>query len=221
MGMSPAEERRLRDESRRAMRQANRFREIIELLSVRERCLTRALQAAAGATGASGAAEAFEGAAPADRASELPPRLDARAAAWPRVASRLPVFPARLQPLAPTPGWVSFSRHRAPLRIGFLVGGMSAAEVEEAVAEVEMRQVRQRDFIPVFITDGTDMLPFLSRGYVAEAVPSPAARRRSGGPDTSRYWRARIELIRSKWALDDVVDLVNQRTKTRPGQRRS
>jgi hypothetical protein len=119
----------------------------------------------------------------------------------------LPRLEGEVCPLVPSPGWRCLTSHDAPIRLGFNLVGMDGDQAEKAVIEIEERQLRDRDFIPVFITDLTDFRVFRSRGYVFEYIPSSIA-----APPTNRraergYYRERLALITEKWNLRRIVDL--------------
>ena len=118
-----------------------------------------------------------------------------------------PTFMGNLRPLDPTPGWRCLTAHGAPIRLGFNLIGLDSQRVEEAVAKVEERQLRDRDFIPVFITDLTDFEVFRLRGYVFEYVPASVGRAPENRRTERRYLKQRLELIKAKWNLRDIVDL--------------
>jgi hypothetical protein len=115
-----------------------------------------------------------------------------------------------LRPLTPNPGWKCLAVDTPQIRIGFTLFGMTAGAIEEAVKEVETRQVRSRDFTPVFITDSPDLEPFRVRGYVVEYLPASVTSGRSR--DERRYLRDRIDLITAKWCLGKVVHLGHARS---------
>ena len=112
-----------------------------------------------------------------------------------------------LKPLTPNPGWKCLAVDQPQIRIGFTLFGMNAEAIEEAVEVVENRQVRSRDFTPVFITDNTDLRPFRIRGYVVEYISDSITVNLKGNRDLDRYVSARLELIRAKWGLGELVDL--------------
>lgn len=100
-----------------------------------------------------------------------------------------------LKPLTPQPGWKCLAVDRPQLRIGFTLFGMTERGVEEAVDLVEQRQVRSRDFVPVFFTDRAHLGPFRSRGYVVEYVHTAGA------------LGQRLDFLTTKWGLHKRVDL--------------
>jgi hypothetical protein len=118
-----------------------------------------------------------------------------------------PAFPSPIQALDPSPGWRCLSENEAPLRIGFTLFGLKPDEVEERVATVESRQLRDRDFLPLFITDVESFDSFRSRGYTFEYIPRTITASPRSMRSERRYLEARLELIRSKWRLRDLVDL--------------
>jgi hypothetical protein len=93
------------------------------------------------------------------------------------------------------------------MRIGFMLIGVAPVQVEETVRLVEHRQVRSRDFSPVFITDVTDLEPFRVRGYVVEYIPRSITRNPENRQAERRYLSERIQLISAKWNLHKLVDL--------------
>jgi hypothetical protein len=115
--------------------------------------------------------------------------------------------PAEIRPLVPRPGWKCLAVDEPRIRIGFTLFGMTAGVVEKAVDEVERRQVRTRDFTPVFVTDCPNLKPFRIRGYVVEYIPASITSRALKKPDRRRYLTKRIEFISSKWGLERIVDL--------------
>jgi len=106
------------------------------------------------------------------------------------------------------PGWRCLAAERPRFRIGFKLFGANDHDAERAVELVERRQIRSRDFAPVFVTDLADLEPFRRRGYVVEFLPKTVTRAAGGSPDVERYLKRRLELIKAKWGLRDLVDLV-------------
>jgi hypothetical protein len=84
---------------------------------------------------------------------------------------------------------------------------MTPGNVEEAVEAIEKRQVRSRDFTPVFVTDSPDLAPFRDRGYVVEYIPPSITSDGKENRAQRQYLRARFELIEAKWGLGNLVDL--------------
>lgn len=112
-----------------------------------------------------------------------------------------------LKSLAPTPGWKCLAVDQPQIRIGFLLFGMTRENAEEAVEVVEQRQVRSRDFTPVFVTDIADLAPFRERGYVVEYVPPSITSQGKKNQAHHHDLQARLEFIEEKWDLDNLVDL--------------
>jgi hypothetical protein len=115
--------------------------------------------------------------------------------------------PSELNALVPNPGWRCLAVDRPQLRIGFTLFGMTEQEIEETVAVVEQKQVRSRDFVPVFVTDRTDLAPFRSRGYVVELVPRSLTQKRRELAASPMGLSQRLEHIESKWGLHKLLDL--------------
>jgi len=112
-----------------------------------------------------------------------------------------------LESLVPTPGWKCLAVDQPQIRIGFLLFGMTPENIQEAVEAVEQRQVRSRDFTPVFVTDIPDLAPFRARGYVVEFVPPSITSKGKKSRAHRHDLQARLELIEEKWGLDNLVDL--------------
>jgi hypothetical protein len=108
-----------------------------------------------------------------------------------------------LNPLVPNPGWKCLAVDRPQLRIGFTLFGMTNSEVEQAIEVIEQRQLRSRDFVPVFVTEQLDLAPFRSRGYVVELALDETSRAR------------RLEFLANKWGLHKLVDLGPQSSSGR------
>ena len=113
----------------------------------------------------------------------------------------------KLKSLVPTPGWKCLAVDQPQIRIGFLLFGMTPENVEEAVEAVEQRQVRSRDFSPVFVTDNPDLAPFRDRGYVVEYVPPSITLNGKKNRAHRHDLQVRLKLIEAKWDLDNLVDL--------------
>ena len=112
-----------------------------------------------------------------------------------------------MKPLVPNPGWKCLAVDLPQIRIGFTLFGMTPQAITEAVEVVEQRQVRSRDFTPVFVTDDTDLAPFRVRGYVVEYIPTRITMGDRKSSFERQYLSARLELIRMKWGLGEFVDL--------------
>ncbi|HLB79991.1 MAG TPA: hypothetical protein VJJ77_05765, partial [Dongiaceae bacterium] len=89
--------------------------------------------------------------------------------------------------------------------LGIAVCGLGRIEREAVVDLIDRQQRSSRDFIPVFLTDSTDFEPFRSRGYVFEYLPPPPRRRLRGTASWREYAAERLELLRRKWNIAQVV----------------
>jgi hypothetical protein len=118
-----------------------------------------------------------------------------------------PRFGGDMGPLDPTPGWRCLTARDAPIRLGFNLIGIDPSAVGEAVAKVERRQLLDRDFIPVFITDQSDFEAFRLRGYVFEYIPPSISTAPKNRRAERSYFKQRLELIKAKWNLQTIVDL--------------
>lgn len=103
-----------------------------------------------------------------------------------------------LKPLAPNPGWKCLAVDLPQIRIGFTLFGMTSDGIEDAVRVVEQRQVRSRDFTPVFVVDTPVFAPFRRRGYVVEYISNETS---------PKVVRRRFDFIVAKWGLGKTVDL--------------
>jgi len=118
-----------------------------------------------------------------------------------------PILRGHFRPLDPSPGWRCLAGGHVSIRLGFNLIGFDPPRIEEAVAQVEKRQLRDRDFIPVFITDQSDFGTFRFRGYVFEYVPRSISNAPKNRRAERRYYKERLDLIKAKWNLRDIVDL--------------
>lgn len=118
-----------------------------------------------------------------------------------------PRLPGEVHPLDPTPGWRCLTTHDAAIRLGFSLIGLDEDRANDAVAQIEQRQIRDRDFIPVFITDLTVFEIFRLRGYVFEYIPSAISSAGKTRRAERQYLERRLELIKAKWNLREIVDL--------------
>jgi hypothetical protein len=186
--------------------QNDRLREVIESLAGRSTLQRRSTFASQQGTHLN----AFEEFAPLQEHRLKPPQPTVGGSLAGTAIQDNKWFPAigtELGPLEPSPGWRCLTAHDAPIRLGFDLTGMDATQVEKAVVEVERRQLQERDFIPVFIIDMCEFEAFRFRGYVFEYVPlniSQAPRTRRA---ERRYFKHRLELIKAKWNLRDIIDL--------------
>jgi len=202
--MSRRPEELLREEIERLLGESGRFRQTVELLASQVQLLRARLAASGGLPPEVLSFERLE--------SRRLPKLDAR-----RLSGRgagggagrdwEPPFGAALAPLDPVPGLRCLTAHRAPVRVGFTLFGLGAAEVETAVGTVEERQLRARDFIPVFVTDTGELGAFRLRGYVCEQLPESLTRAALRDETARRYLLERLALIRAKWGLKTLAAL--------------
>lgn len=116
-------------------------------------------------------------------------------------------FENGISPLDPSPGLRCVTSHRAPIRIGVQLFNCDGEAILSALSKVEARQIRDRDFIPVFITDSTDFAPFRSRGYVVEYVPPSIAAASNKRGVRKSLLQDRLRLLAAKWNFDEIVDL--------------
>jgi hypothetical protein len=79
--------------------------------------------------------------------------------------------------------------------------------IEEAAAKVEQRQLRTRDFAPLFVTDSPVFDVFRRRGWVVEYIPPPIAQTNDPRSPKYAYLERRLELIKAKWNLSSFVDM--------------
>lgn len=200
----PGSDDRLNEELRHLRAQNRRYRELIQNLSSRVEIIrdrTKEQQIGAGEL------RAFENFDAARR--RLPKTLEFNLADVGRSKVRTEGRgdSIDLKPLVPNPGWKCLAVDQPQIRIGFTLFGMHLEAVEEAVAVVEKRQVRSMDFTPVFVTDNTDFRPFRTRGYVVEYIPDAITSQAKNNRSLQQYLDARLELIQTKWALGEFVDL--------------
>ncbi len=118
---------------------------------------------------------------------------------WPRYRA--------VEPLRPNPGLMNYGLKGAecPL-VGCAVAGLSRDVLVKIVAAVETRQRKQRDVIPVFLTDSTDFDVFRSRGYVFEYFPGPEKWESiECSEPLDIYAKRRYHTIKRKWDFARVV----------------
>jgi len=205
---SKREVRRLRQRLEDALRENRRFRERIEVLASQNYHLRERSKESGVFPPEVTAFEEIESALrPAGEA--IPePKPSKRDQTWNfHAMSWLPVFEGGVRPLDPSPGMRCLTAPRAPIRIGFCLFGSNLEHIEEAVAKVEERQLRDRDFIPIFVTDNGDFREFRSRGYVFEYIPASIANSSKKQRSKRRVLKDRLDLIRAKWNLRDIIDL--------------
>lgn len=198
-----------RDLERRVARlkgQNDRLRELIEMLAGRSALAGRSDSAAGTATEIKG----FEVFAPFEEQRMTSPRSGIGPASPETIIHDnrwFPVYGQEVKPLDPSPGWRCLAAHGAQIRLGFDLRGIDEDLIESAVVEIEERQLSDRDFIPVFITDSPDFDVFRFRGYVFEYVPAAISRAPAKHRAECRYLKQRLELIKAKWNLRDIIDL--------------
>jgi len=204
--MNNRREQELQQRLAKLMAQNNRLREVIEALASRSQ-LQRRKSSQQSSTIRIDAFEEF--------ATRPTPRLKMSRTGFGGSSAQtvlqdntwFPALRCGFRPLEPSPGWRCLSAQDAPIRLGFNLIGMDAAQVGTAVENVEQRQLRDRDFIPVFITDMTDFEVFRFRGYVFEYVPASVSRAPKNRHAERRYLKQRLDLITAKWNLRDIIDL--------------
>jgi hypothetical protein len=110
------------------------------------------------------------------------------------------------RPLAPAPGLRAYALKGTPLKvIGVSVCGFSRAEIEPIVEFIEQHQSRDRQFVPVFLTDSTDANIFRRRGFVFEYLPPPERVRLPGSKSWADYAAERRRLLALKWGMADII----------------
>jgi hypothetical protein len=185
-------EQRLRTTNRELRRENLRFRELIELLSSQAEILRNRLSPDGADTSSRRLFESFASVP----APELGPVRRARIK-----AKSLPT------PLNPPPGWKCLTVDRKAVRLGFTLFGVTREAIEEAAAKVEQRQLRTRDFAPLFVTDSPVFDVFRRRGWVVEYIPPPIAQTNDPRSPKYAYLERRLELIKAKWNLSSFVDM--------------
>jgi hypothetical protein len=191
-----------------ALRENRRFRERIELLASQSHHLRERIREKIGPPPEAVAFEEIGSPQRSHNASIPEPEPGGENGDIRRLSeSWFPVFENGIAPLDPSPGLRCLTAVRAPIRIGFQLFGLDSDRVAEAVSKVEERQLRERDFIPVFVTDNSDFSIFRSRGYVFEHIPPAIANASSRQRAKRRILKDRLELIKAKWNLRDIVDL--------------
>ena len=205
---STRELRRLRMRLENALRENRRFRERIESLASQNHHLRDRIKEAGQSPPEISAFEKIESPNRPGKGPVLEPRRDTTRGnpEW-HLASWFPVFENGIAPLDPSAGLRCLTAVRAPIRIGCQLFGLDSDRVEEAVSKIEERQLRERDFIPVFVTDNSDFSIFRSRGYVFEYIPSSISNAPKNQRTKKRILKDRLELIKAKWNLRDIVDL--------------
>jgi len=199
----------LRAEIRQLRIQNARLRELVELLASRTALLRQRVESSTEATTVISAFETFASASMPRPGFTRRSLEDVPGFSPTRDCDWFPLFDHGFEPLDPNPGWKCLSAQHAPVRLGFLLFGMEHDRIEQIVQKVEQRQLRQRDFIPIFVTDSTDFGPFRTRGYVFEHIPAAIVQSPGNRRAERRYLRRRLELIKSKWGIGELVDLAS------------
>jgi len=201
---------RLRFRLDEALRENRRFRERIEVLASQNHHLRKRLRETVEHPPEATAFEEIEssmrpGGEPflEPRPSRQSQRLEVYSASW------FPLFKDGMVPLDPSPGLRSLTAVRVPIRMGFQLFNLDPDRIEEAVSKIEERQLRERDFIPVFVTDSSDFGVFRSRGYVFEYIPPSVANATTHERTENPILKDRLELITAKWDLRDIIDLAD------------
>ncbi|MCP4903186.1 MAG: hypothetical protein GY906_40000 [bacterium] len=184
-------EQDLRNKNRELRRENRRYRELIETLSSQADLLRQRLESAELTASSQRVFESF--------AESTPLRLPLR-----KVSCSAAPLPA---PLAPPPGWKCLTVNRNAVRLGFTLFGTTRKQVKEAVDKIEQRQLRSRDFVPIFATDLLAFDVFRSRGYVVEYVAPAIATATNPKSAEGAYRQRRLDLIKAKWNLNSFVDL--------------
>ena len=205
---SKSEAQKWRQRLEDALRENRRFRERIELLASQNHHFRERIREVGETAPEARAFEEIESPTrPGEHELPEPSRPNrGRQLEWYQ-AGWFPTFENGIAPLDPSPGLRCLTAVRAPIRMGFLLFDMDGPGMEEAVSKVEERQLRERDFIPVFVTDTGDFRVFRSRGYVFEYIPPSIANASSNQRTKRRILKDRLELIMAKWNLSDIVDL--------------
>lgn len=110
--------------------------------------------------------------------------------------------------LTPRPGWRCFDTDtEGQLRLVFNLCGLDAAATGRCVAEIARSQGRRRDFLPLFLTDGTELGVFTRYGYSFERLPAEADLPGYDAAGRSAILRRRIEHVVAKWGITQIVNL--------------
>ncbi len=107
--------------------------------------------------------------------------------------------------LEPSPGGACFHlKDNGAKVIAFALFGLEAAALECEVTRVAEQQVREGNFIPIFLTDARDSEVFRRRGFVFEYFPPGTAAQESAD---IKALQPRLDLIESKWGVDLFINL--------------
>jgi hypothetical protein len=128
------------------------------------------------------------------------PQIDPAAEWW-------PIEEDQSVPLVANPGWSVYSlADGRPNAIGFAICGLPAEAIANSIDLVGSVQRQKRNFVPIFITDASELAPFRDQGFVVEYFPAS----RSAGISAERwaeYARKRRAFLIRKWNLSRIVDL--------------
>jgi hypothetical protein len=134
---------------------------------------------------------------------EMPePELDG-VSSIPTGAAWWPTPEDTVEALRPSPGWEFYGTASSATVIGFLLRGMNADETEKAVTLVRSTQRYQPSFIPIFLTDGSDLAAFRKHGYTVEYVPSIVI----GDDQSLSESFGRLQMIEKKWNIAQFYEL--------------
>jgi hypothetical protein len=109
--------------------------------------------------------------------------------------------------LIPTPGLPCFGIGGQTDRVvGISVCGFTRDELSQVIDMIAEQQMRQRDFIPLFLTDSTDFDLFRRYNFVFEYFPSAERRQPTIGAEEWRGYAARRrQMLSRKWGLAHVI----------------
>ena len=110
--------------------------------------------------------------------------------------------------LTPRPGWRCFDTDSdGQLRLIFNLCGLDPAAMERCVAEIARSQARRRDFLPLFLTDGTELGVFTRYGYSFERLPASVDVPGYDAAGHTTILLRRIEHVVAKWGISQIVNL--------------
>jgi hypothetical protein len=123
------------------------------------------------------------------------------------------------QPLRPQPGNTCLTLKNSRYKLlGLTALGLPDNVLEDSVGHFARWQRQAMNFVPIFVTDSLRFDLFRRYGFVFEYVPGPKDR---ADFDGSRPWEEyiadRLELIRRKWGLPELVSLGPNTVKEQSG----
>jgi hypothetical protein len=121
----------------------------------------------------------------------------------PRDAAWWPIPESTIRALRPNPGFEFSEIGSAATVVGFSLFGMSPEEIELAVELVRSAQRQRPSFVPVFLTNGTDLRVFQRHGYAVECLSDSLT-------VDEQAWQSvhdRRRLIEQKWNISQVFEL--------------